>query len=118
MGKYFLKFGFIALMVLGATQAGAAYVYSGVSNITFLSVYGRGGAPGDVLVKISHPASECVDGYYASADSVGKQEILTTLLSAYHGGKKITVNGFDEPNWRGSSSNNMCEIESVAFAEY
>lgn len=107
-----------ALLLLIASNAGAAYLRSGSSTITYLSVYSRSSAPGDVLVRISNPSPECVDGYYVLADSLGQAQVLSVVLSAYHTKKKIQINGFDEPNWRGSVSKNTCEIEGVAFTEY
>ena len=98
----YAKLGLIALLLLSGMQANAAYVYSGESTITYLSVYSRSTAPGDVLIRISDPAPECVDGYYVLEASPGKAEILSMALSAYHANKKVKINGFDEPNWRGS----------------
>ncbi len=105
-------------VILCSANANAAYVTSGVSNITYLSVYSRSTAPGDVLIKISNPAPECINGYYVLAESPGKSEVLSMALSAYHAKKKIRINGYDEPNWRGSSSNNTCEVEGINFTEY
>ncbi|WP_086931134.1 hypothetical protein [Agarilytica rhodophyticola] len=118
MNKLILKAITSVSLALMVSNANAAYVHSGSSTITYLSVYSRSTAPGDVLIKISNPAPECVDGYYVLADSPGKDQVLSLALSAYHAKRKIRINGYDEPNWRGSSSNNTCEIEGISFTEY
>ncbi len=116
LGKF--KIMLSALSMFSSISVSAAYVQSGASTITYLSVYSRSTAPGDVLIRLSNPAPECADGYYVLADSSGKSEVLSLALSAYHTSKKIKINGYDEPNWRGSSSNNTCEIEGISFTEY
>lgn len=118
MKKSVIKFSSLIAALSISFCANAAYVQSGDSKITFLSVYSKSSAPGDVLIRISNPASECVDGYYVLADSPGKDSVLSMALSAYHSGKKIKINGWDEPNWRGASSNNTCEIEGIQFVDY
>ncbi len=108
----------ICFSILTAFQVSAAYVQGNVGHITFLSVYSRSTAPGDIFVRVSNAPPECETGYYVLADSPGKAEVLSMLLSAYHSQTRIQINGYDEPNWRGSGSNNVCEIEGVNFANY
>ncbi|MCG9580568.1 hypothetical protein L1D13_17885 [Vibrio tubiashii] len=108
-----------ATLLITSNMTNAAYTHSKESTITYLSVYSRSSAPGDVFIRLSDPAPECVGGYYVLDTSPGKAEILSFALSAYHANKKILINAFDEPNWRGSPSNNStCEIEGIRFAEY
>ncbi|MCO7226827.1 hypothetical protein [Pleionea sp. CnH1-48] len=109
----------LSAVLLGAVvNAKAAYVYSGISNITYLSVYNRSSAPGDIFVKLSNPAEECTAGYYVSADSPGRDTVMSVLLSAYHAKSRIRINAYDSPNWRGSNNDKTCEIEGVNFVDY
>jgi hypothetical protein len=110
--KYFKETA-MSLTLLSSMFAEAAYNQSIHSEITFIAAYGRSSAPGDVLIKLKNPHADCVDGYYSLADSPNKDAILSIALSAYHAKTKVKINGFDEPNWRGSSSSNTCEIEGI-----
>ncbi len=114
MKKYLGQIG-LALISAVSLEANAAYVQSPNSEITFIAAYSRSGAAGDILIRISSPSPECSAGYYVSFDSPNKDSILSMALSAYHTKTKVRINGYDEPNWRGSSSNVTCEIEAIVF---
>lgn len=93
------------------------YVVSGKSNVTAIYAYSRSTAPGDVFIKISTPSPNCSDGYYILSSSPNKQEILDILVTAYHANIQVILNGFEDPNWRGSSTTNVCEIEGVLLSK-
>lgn len=105
----------VALLTLNTYTATAAYNQSSQSEVTLVAAYSRSSAPGDILIRLANPHVDCVDGYYVQSDSANKDAILSIALAAYHAKTNVLIAGYDEPNWRGSSSNNTCEIEGIVI---
>ena len=69
---------------------------------------------GDMLVSLQTNGSVCSNGYFIDKNTIGYENILSMLLSAYHAKTPIYITG-DEGNKWGGSSKPTCHILSVEY---
>lgn len=96
-------------LLLFVLQAQAANVKSS-GTISELQVYTTFGG-GDVIFKLTSPASGCI-GFAVLASSTGFKQTYAMLLAAAMNGKPINVQAFNDKKWNGSGSF-YCVVDSV-----
>ncbi|MCR9907029.1 hypothetical protein NB545_06050 [Vibrio campbellii] len=70
---------------------------------------------GDVMLKLEVPVSGCEDGYFIREGTRGLEEGLSVVLSAYHAGIPVKIDGVSGVSWPGSSSSRYCQVYSISL---
>ncbi len=70
---------------------------------------------GDIAILISNAPAGCEGGYWLrKADTLGYQNTLSFLLSAFHSQTTVSLSGNNHEIWHGSSAK-YCRLDQIAL---
>lgn len=84
-------------------------VNTGIISIHADATYGGG----DVVVKVTNPATGCAAGFWLRNSDTGFKYLYAMLLSAYHAGSTVRVSGENSVLWP-SSGSQYCLVKMLA----
>jgi hypothetical protein len=99
---------------MSAQLSRAALVYGNTAPIESIWTYAQYGS-GDVVIKlVNHNSPTCSTGFWLRSTDAGFKTSLAMLLSAYHTGRAVTIQAYDDQLW-GGSGGAVCLIYGVYY---
>jgi hypothetical protein len=103
--------GAVCIAFLSSQPVTATIVYTSDVTVTEFSTFGDYG-DGDVIFKVTSPASGCASGYWLRPSDGGFKSLLASIMLAQATNSTIRVAAHDDSLWSGSSSA-YCRVDYI-----
>jgi hypothetical protein len=111
MRTIFRTLGAVCVGFLSSQPVTATIVYTSNVTVTEFSTFGVYGG-GDVIFKVTSPASGCASGYWLRPSDDGFKSLFASVILAKATNSTIRVAAHDDSIWLGSSST-YCRVDYI-----
>jgi len=103
----------IFILAIVSTNSFGAWIDAPNVKVTEIFTYTKGTYAGDVVIRINSSPPSCEAGFFISNADIGKEQSLSSLLSAFHTDTNVRLYGRDD-RW-GGSTENYCQLHSMSI---